>query len=322
MAFIKATPYARKIAGQYHIDLAAVTPSGPGGAVLERDVLRAREGRRRTRTVHVTPLARRIAEELHVDLNQVKGTGLGGKICRADVVAASDQPVYELQPGELREPLSGMRRTISRRMTEAAAIPTVTLTTKVDATAMEEMRQAVNERKGVHYTVNDLILKACARALLKHKRMLCSFAGDSIIYKNDINIGIAVSTGEGLLVPVLRDAEMLTLDEISGKAKELIRRARDRHVTPEECEGSTFTVTNLGMYGVEAFTPLIHSPNAAILGVCSMYDGVTVREGLVEARRLMHLCLTFDHRLMDAAEAAGFNLSVREFLEHPESLYP
>ncbi len=322
MAFIKATPYARKIAGQYHIDLAAVTPSGPGGAVLERDVLRAREGRRRASKVHVTPLARRIAEELHVDLDKVKGTGLGGKICREDVLAASDQPVYELQPGELREPLSGMRKTIARRMSEAAAIPTVTITTKADVTGMEEMRLANNEKQGVHYTVNDLILKACARALLKHKRLLCSFAGDSIIYKNDINIGIAVSTGDGLLVPVLRDADTMTLDEISVKAREIIKRARERHVTPEECEGSTFTVTNLGMYGVEAFTPLIHAPNAAILGVCSMYEGVTVRDGMVEARKLMHLCLTFDHRLMDAAEAAGFNLSVREFLEHPESLYP
>ena len=322
MAFIKATPYARKIAGQYHIDLAAVTPSGPGGAVLERDVLRAREGRRRASKVHVTPLARRIAEELHVDLDKVKGTGLGGKICREDVLAASDQPVYELQPGELREPLSGMRKTIARRMSEAAAIPMVTITTKADVTGMEEMRLANNEKQGVHYTVNDLILKACARALLKHKRLLCSFAGDSIIYKNDINIGIAVSTGDGLLVPVLRDADTMTLDEISVKAREIIKRARERHVTPEECEGSTFTVTNLGMYGVEAFTPLIHAPNAAILGVCSMYEGVTVRDGMVEARKLMHLCLTFDHRLMDAAEAAGFNLSVREFLEHPESLYP
>ena len=321
MAFIKATPYARKIARQYHIDLAAVTPSGPDGAVLERDVLRARETHRRLKTVPVTPLARRIAEELHVDLGQVKGTGLGGKICKSDVLAASDAPVYELQPGELREPLSGMRRTIARKMAEAAAVPTVTITTKVDVTKMEDMRLSFNEKNRVHYTVNDLILKACARSLLKHRRILCSFAGDSIIYKNEIHLGIAVSSGDGLLVPVLRDADTLTLDEISSKARELIKRARDRRVVPLECEGSTFTVTNLGMYGVEAFTPLLHSPNAAILGVCSMYDGVAVRDGFVEARRLMHLCLTFDHRLLDAAEAAGFNLTVREFLENPESLY-
>lgn len=322
MTFVKATPYARKIARQYHIDLTAVTPSGPGGAVLERDVIRAREGREKSREVPVTPLAERMARELHIDLNTVKGTGIGGKISKADIIAASGQRSAELQPGELREAMSPMRRAIAAAMADSLAIPSVTVTTKVDVTRMEELRASVNSGGKIHLTVNDLVLAACARALKKNRKMLCSFAGDSIIYKTSINIGMVVSLPEGILVPVIRDADTLALPELADAAHDLSRRARNHRLTPSECEGSTFSVTNMGMYGVEAFTPVIHSTNAAILGVCSIYGGVSQKDGRIEARKLLHICLTFDHRLLDGADAAKFNLSVREYLENPESLIP
>ncbi len=129
-----------------------------------------------------------------------------------------------------------------------------------------------------------------------------------------------MSLDEGILVPVLKEADTLTPEELAEKAHDLIRRAREKSVTPDECSHSTFTVTNMGMYGVEAFTPMLHLPEAAVLGVCSIYDGCAVKDGAVEVRKLMHICTTFDHRLLDGAQAAVFNLAVREFLEHPESL--
>lgn len=323
MAFVKATPYARKIAKQYHIDLSAVEPSGPGGAVLARDVERARAGHKRLREVPVTPLALRIAASMHIDLDKVKGTGIGGKISKADVLAAAGRTESVLQPGELKKSMSPMRRSIAAQMTAAAMVPTTTVTTKVDVTALEDLRLHHNEHAAVHYSVNDLILRATAKALTKHREMLCSFAGDSIIYKTEINLGMAVSVedGGGLIVPVLRGADQLTMDELSACAHELARRTRDRRISPEECKGSTFTVTNLGMFGVEAFTPLLNLPDAAILGVCSIYNGVTVKEGAVEVRKLMHLCLTIDHRVLDGAAGARFNLTVKEYLEPPESLF-
>ncbi len=320
MTFVKATPYARKTAKQYHIDLSAVTPTGPDGAVKARDVLRAREGRQRIREVFATPLARRIADSMHIDLEGIRGTGIGGRIGKDDVLHAAGKADYVLQPGELRESMSSMRRVIAASMSEAAAIPTVTVTTKVDVTRLQEMRLHHNGKSKIHYTVNDLVLMAAAKALLKNKRLLCSYAGDRIIYKNDINIGIAVSLDEGILVPVLKEADTLTPEELAEKAHDLIRRAREKSVTPDECSHSTFTVTNMGMYGVEAFTPMLHLPEAAVLGVCSIYDGCAVKDGAVEVRKLMHICTTFDHRLLDGAQAAVFNLAVREFLEHPESL--
>ncbi len=290
MTFVKATPYARKTAKQYHIDLSAVTPTGPDGAVKARDVLRAREGRQRIREVFATPLARRIADSMHIDLEGIRGTGIGGRIGKDDVLHAAGKADYVLQPGELRESMSSMRRVIAASMSEAAAIPTVTVTTKVDVTRLQEMRLHHNGKSKIHYTVNDLVLMAAAKALLKNKRLLCSYA------------------------------DTLTPEELAEKAHDLIRRAREKSVTPDECSHSTFTVTNMGMYGVEAFTPMLHLPEAAVLGVCSIYDGCAVKDGAVEVRKLMHICTTFDHRLLDGAQAAVFNLAVREFLEHPESL--
>lgn len=321
MAYVKATPCARRVAKQYHIDLASVTPTGPGGAVVERDILNAKQGRQKKSRVPVTPLARRIADSMHIDVSGLSGTGTGGRISKADVLNAAGQKDVELMPGELWQPMNSMRRTIAAQMTEASLVPTVTVTTKVDVTRLTELRLMHNEKHAVHYTVNDLVLMAVAKALKKNKRILCSYAGENIIYKNDINLGMAVSLeDEGLLVPVIREADLLTPDELAETAHDLTRRTREKKISPDECRGSTFTVTNMGMYGVEAFTPMLHLPNAAVMAVCSIYDGCAVRDGAIEVRKLMHICLTFDHRLLDGAQAAKFNLAVREYLENPESL--
>ena len=321
MAFVKATPYARKVAKQYHIDLAAVKPTGPGGAVLERDVIAAREGRQKRPAVPVTPLAERMARSMNIDLRNVRGTGIGGKISKKDVLNAAGRGAGEMVPGEHREALTGMRRVIAEKMTASLSIPTVTVTTKVDVTELMAMREERNRSSAQHVSVNDLILMAVAKALARNPRMLCRFDGDGIIYVDDVNIGMAVALDEGLLVPVIKNADKKSLLELSEEAKNLARRAREKHLSPDECRGATFSVSNMGMFGVEAFTPILNPPDSAILGVCAVSDAWVIREGVPRVRKVMRICLTFDHRVMDGAQAAKFNLSVREHLEHPESLF-
>lgn len=318
MSEIKSSPYARKIAKQYHIDLQAVRPSGLHGEIQSADVERAHEGRERTREVPVTPLAMRIADSLSIDLSKIHGTGPGGKISKADVLSATGSIEPELMPGELRETLTGMRKVISERMTEAAKVPTCTVTTKVDMTALLSAREKYNKSHDPHCSINDLILFAVSHALTEHKRFLCSFDRNSVIYKNEINLGIAVAVEDGLIVPVLKNADLLTLSELASSAHELVRRARNRTLQTEECRGNTFTVTNLGMFGVEAFTPLINLPDAAILGVCAVSDGCLIMNDKPVVRKVMRICLTFDHRMLDGSEAAKFNLDVRKYLENPD----
>lgn len=321
MSFVKATPYARRLAEKYNMDLAAAVPTGPDGAVKGRDVLAARDARVKNRRVPVTPLARRMAESMNISLEGIAGTGIGGKISKKDILSAAGEKRQELMPGELRVPLSGMRRSAAAHLTVAARVPTSTVTTKADVTALTEMRLHFNETHDFHVTIGDLVTMAAAKALKKNKRMMCSFDTDSIIYKNEVNIGIAVAVPEGLIVPVLRNAADLGIRDFAVRAHALIKKAREKKLDKRDLAGGVFTVTNLGMFGVEAFTPMLNLPQAAIMGVCAIYDGVTVRNGMAEVRKLVHICTTFDHRALDGADAARFNLAVREFLENPESLF-
>ena len=315
MGEIKATPYARKMAAQYHIDIEAVEATGAHGEITSRDVERTRAGRLMAREVPVTPLAVRIAEARHIDLSRVRGTGIGGKISKADVLRATGRIEPELKPGERREVLTGMRRIIADRMTEAAQIPTCTVTTKADVTDLIEVREAFNSSHDEHYSINDLVLYAVVRALREDRTLLCSYDSDSVIIKDAVNLGVATAVEGGLLVPVVKDADVLTLQELRDAVKGLVKRARQKTLMPDELKGNTFTVTNLGMYGVEAFTPLINPPDAGILGICAVTDGVKVTDGQLSIRSFMRLSLTFDHRLINGAEAAAFNLLIKRYLE-------
>ncbi len=302
----KATPYARKIAAQYHIDLQAVSPSGPDGEIIASDVEKAHSGRKSIREVPVTPLASRIAAEKGIDLSKIRGTGIGGKISKADVLAASGTEEIPLLPGELRVPMSPMRLRIRDQMTKAAQVPTATVITRIDATALLAKRRELKE-KGSAVTLNDLILFAVSRTLAKHKRLLCSYDENNVILKQEVNLGVATSVEDGLIVPVVREADLLSLGELSDAVRALVEKARNKTITNPDCEGHTFTVTNLGMYDVEWFTPMLNLPDAAILGV-----GAAVKEG---RKFTMRLCLTYDHRLLDGAAAACFNRDLKAFLE-------
>ena len=264
----------------------------------------------------VVPAARRLALEHGFDLSTVKGTGPGGRILIADVEKAVEAPV---QQSASVIPVKGIRQTIASRMLESLqTMAQVTLTTEVDMT--EAIR--LIHKQSLHQTVPRLgplhpVVKATARALSEHPRMNALQREDRIELMEEINIGVAVSLPEGLIVPTLRQADRKTLAEIATEARDLAERGRQGKAAPEEVTGGTFTVTNLGAYGIDAFTPIINPPQVGILGVGRVVEKAAVHQGEITKRSMMVLSLTFDHRAVDGAPAAEFIRAIKEHLEDP-----
>ena len=255
--------------------------------------------------VKASPLARKIAAKLGVDLSQVTP---------APAAAAAEQ-----MDGDTVEKLSGMRKVVAQRMQQShTEIPPVTQVTKVDVTALMQFRRELLEKTGKKYSVNDLILKATAKCLAAHPEMLVSFDGSQIIHRAHVNLGMAVALDTGLIVPVIRDADKLSLDALAACAKDLAARAKDGGLTPDDYKGSTFTVSNLGMFGIEMFTPIVNQPDAAILGVTAVEDELVMEaDGTISKHQVMRLCCTFDHRAMDGAVEARFGMALRDLLQSP-----
>ena len=288
--------------------------------------------------IKASPLARKIAVKLGVDLAQVTPGGTSGRVRADDVRAYAAQapaapapaPIpapapatpaapAELADGDTAEKLSGMRKVVAQRMLQShTEIPPVTQVTKVDVTALMQFRRELLEKTGKKYSVNDLILKATAKCLAAHPEMLVSFDGDRIIRRAHVNLGMAVALDTGLIVPVIRDADKLSLDALSARAKDLAARAKDGGLTPDDYKGSTFTVSNLGMFGIELFTPIVNQPDAAILGVTAVEDELVMEpDGTIAKHQVMRLCCTFDHRAMDGAVEARFGMDLRDLLQSP-----
>lgn len=290
--------------------------------------------------VRISPLARKTAAKLGVDYSGIKGTGPMGRIVQKDILAAAEtvkaapavaaapaapKPAaqtagsVELMDGDEVVKLSGMRKVVAERMTKSAQeIPVVTQNVKIDVTDLMAFRKKVNSELGVKYSLNDYILKAAAKALRNNRHILVSIDGDKIIKRAHVNIGMAVALDDGLIVPVLKDADKMGLDEISRAAKDLAERARTNKLGMDEYKGSTFSISNLGMFGVETFDPIINQPDSGILGVCAVQDELVMdEEGNISKRQFMRISFTFDHRLIDGATAAKFELAVRELLENP-----
>jgi len=263
--------------------------------------------------VPASPIARRLAREHGIDLTRVEGTGPQGRVRREDVERAIEA-AKAVAPSGL--PFAGMRRTIARRMTGSLqAMAQVTLCTEVDVTELVRLRKHLRREFEVTYT--DLIIQAAARALEKHRRLNASLEDEEIRLHDHIHLGMAVALEEGLVVPVIRDANRKTLREIARETKDLAQRARDGALSMDEMTGSTFSVTNLGGYGVDGFTPIINPPEAAILGVGRIVEKPAAYRGAVALRQMMVLSLTFDHRIVDGAPAADFLHTVAEMLEMP-----
>lgn len=272
----------------------------------------------------VSPRARRVAAELGVDWTQLAGSGRTGRIRERDVRAAAPavQAVPSSDQGPVRiVPISPMRKVIAERMVAAAQTTApVTLTTRADATNLVNLRnqfKTVAAADAVIPSYSDFILKLTALALREHPMLNANWTPDGIRMLEAIHIGIAVDTEAGLLVPVIRDVPALNLRQIAAVSRELIEQARSRQLKPEQMQGGTFTITNLGMYGVEAFTPIISLPQCAVLGLGRICREPAVLNDQIVPRDRMTLSLTFDHRVIDGGPAARFLDTLRRYVEQP-----
>ncbi len=321
------TPAARKLAAQHNLDPTSLTGTGPGGRITREDVQQAIDnppaaappapGRR----APVTPAARKLAAQHSLDPTSLTGTGPGGRITREDVQQAIDAaapaptPAAPAPAASQSVPLRGMRRVIAERMHKSLQdTAQLTMTTEVDVTQLIERREEV--RRTFNTTYNDFIIQACAHALLRHPRMNASLEGDALQLHGAVHVGFAVALNEGLIVPVIHDADTKPLKTIAEEARALAEKARAGKLTLEEVSGGTFTVSNLGMAGVDAFTPILNSPQTGILGVGRIVDKPVVYQGEITKRSMLVLSLTFDHRVIDGAPAGAFLGSVAELLSH------
>jgi pyruvate dehydrogenase E2 component (dihydrolipoamide acetyltransferase) len=287
--------------------------------------------------IKISPLAKKTAKKLGVVYTSLKGSGPGGRIIQQDILKKAEEPKVEvpvqvsaepaakksesieLMDGDTVVKLSGMRKTIAERMYKSHnEIPVVTQDVKIDVTKLMEFRKQLNANRETKLSVNDFMLKAVAKALKNNKNILVSLDGDKIIKRAHVNLGMAVSMDEGLIVPVIKDADKMGIEELSAAAKDLAVRAREGKLNMDEYKGSTFTISNLGMYGVESFTPIINQPDAAILGVNTIQSELDMDdEGKVFKKQVMKISLTFDHRLLDGSAAAVFQLDIKKLLEEP-----
>jgi pyruvate dehydrogenase E2 component (dihydrolipoamide acetyltransferase) len=331
-----ATPRARALARERGVDLHAVAGRGPGGRIHAADVPDATPtavpGAARDGGIKATPLARRIAAAHDLDLASINGTGPDGLIVREDVEAASRPsapvvPSPDLDVSETVVPLTGVRRVIGDRMSQSAfSAPHVTLMTEAEATNLVSARAQVNEElaageaSGVKISFNTLLVALAARALREHPYLNARLDADGIHLLGDINIALAVDTERGLMTPVLRDVNRLALAEIQHGYDAVIARALAGASLPEDYEGATFTITNLGSLDIDGFTPIINPPQAAILGVGRIVEKPVARDGAMVIRPMVTLSLSFDHRIVDGAPAARFLQRIKQLVERPMAL--
>ena len=336
-----ASPRARRAAREAGIDLAQLAGSGPDGRIVERDVLGFLAERPAElpagRGVKATPLAAKAAQALGVNLSEIAGSGVRGRILKADVEAVAERhapgsvpaAVPAVSPAAASESVSvtGLRRIIAERMAAShRATARVTLMTEADATllveAREKLKAAVEREWGFAPGFNDLLAICVARALIEFPYMNARLSpdGQAIERMPSVNLGMAVDTNRGLLVPVIRNVGEKGLRAFGTEFRALVERARAGRALPDDLAGGTFTITNLGMYDVGAFTPIINLPEAAILGAGRIQPQPVVRNGEIVIRQIWVLSLAFDHRLVDGAPAARFLQRIKQLVEDPYPL--
>ena len=276
--------------------------------------------------VKASPLARRIARERGIELSAISGTGPEGRIVAEDVERAEQAPAAvpagaAAPVGEVEAiPLTGMRKTIARRMTEAWEAPAFQIAMTADMSAAVRLREKLVERMAegdAKPTYSDILAKVAAVALMRHRAVNALFAGDEIQIQPTANVGFAVAVPNGLVVPVLRSAETKTIQQLAAERAEVVGRIREGKLRQDDLEGGTFTISNLGMYGVERFVAVLNPPQAAILAVGAIEERAVVSDGELAARPVMELTLTCDHRSVDGATASEFLRTVKQFLEEP-----
>jgi len=270
--------------------------------------------------VKASPLAARLAAERGIDLGRVQGSGEGGRIVKRDIEAYVPAPAagFGAVESSVDTPVTQMRKTIARRLAESKfTAPHFYLKLSVDMGAAVEARKAINAEEGVKVSFNDMVVKAVSLALKKHPAVNSAWMDTHIRTNDHVHIGVAVAVEDGLLVPVVRHADRKSLTEIGAEVKDYAGKAREKKLQPSDWEGNTFTISNLGMFGIEDFTAIINPPDACILAVGGISDVPVVRDGQVVPGKIMKLTLSCDHRVVDGATGAAFLQEVKSLLEHP-----
>lgn len=324
--YVLATPYAKKLAREKGVELAAIPGTGPKGTVVAKDVESFSAGPK------TSPMAALLAAELGVDLATLE---VNGRVMKADVLAAAgkttaaapvaaaaDAPcgANDLPPVKV----SPLRRSIAANMTKSwTTSPRVTFTHPVDATAMKDLRSKLKDGlkdQGIKLTYNHILMKVVAKALTEFPDVNASFADNLLTRHPHVSLGLAVAKGDGLIVPNVKCAEEKSLGQIAQETEALIEATRSGKIAIEDMTGGTFTISSLGPYGVTNFSPIINQPELAILGVCDMVETPVVRDGAIVIRTMMNLCLTADHRVIDGVMASKFLKRIVELLENPYQL--
>lgn len=281
--------------------------------------------------VFASPLAKKIAEEKGIDINAVGGTGEGGRIVKRDVdhytpytpaekVPISNNAVAGVE-SYIDEPVSQMRKTIARRLAESKfTAPHFYLTLDINMESAMNARKALNAMEGVKVSFNDMVIKAVAHALKQNPNVNSSWMGDFIRRNQHVNIGVAVAVEDGLLVPVVRFADTKGLLQISAEVREFAKKAKDKKLQPSDWEGNTFTISNLGMFGIESFTAIVNPPDSCILAIGGIKEVPVVKNGQVVPGNVMKVTLSCDHRVVDGATGAAFLQTFKQFMENPVSM--
>ncbi len=312
---IKISPRAKKIAQDLGVDFSLVVGTGPGGAITEEDIKAFDE---KPAQKKVSPAAAIAAEQLDVDTNKIQKET---RIMKDDVIKfkLNEELMKYASPMETRASMTTMRKVIAKRMHESVQTsPTVNYNLKVDTTAMKQLKEDLKETVKVSYT--DILVKIVSMVLLEHPLLNSSIDGNEIVTRNYVNMGVAVALSEGLLVPVVKYANVKGLKDISKEIKDLGQKAKTNELTADELTGGTFTITNIGMFGIESFSPIINQPEVAILGVNTIEEEARVIDGEIKIKPMMNLSLTADHRVVDGAVAASFMSRLKQYIEKPGML--
>jgi pyruvate dehydrogenase E2 component (dihydrolipoamide acetyltransferase) len=324
---VKASPAARRLAQKLGVGLSQVNGSGPNGRVVAWNVTEAAKSsnaKSQPDAGRISPVAQRVAADLGVDLTQVRGSGPGGVITRKDVELAAQSPVLETGPDTsfTIDSFTRIQRVMAERMTQSfSTAPHFYLHVDVDARQLVALREQLlprlEKRDRVHITFTDLLIYLCACVLPKHPLVMAQWTPEGLKKFNRVHIGIAVETENGLVVPVIRDADKLGLVEIARRRVDLAERARQGKLLPNEFEEGVFTITNLGMYRIDSFDAILNPPQAAILAVGQIKERGLVENGQLIPAAMMNLSLSVDHRVLDGARAARFLNELVETMEIP-----
>ena len=325
---VKSSPYARKLADEVGIDIALVAGTGPEGRVVAKDVEAFKESGPR---IKMTPVAEKMAADLKIDVSQIAGTGPGGKITKEDIeqfVARQKAPAekktgeVKMEEGDKLVKLTSMRKVIARKMLESCnQAAQAYMTNSIDATLIQEFREKIlktaEKKHGVRVTITDFVIKITAMAIERHPVINTRWTADGILFLKNINIGMAMAIKDGLVVPVIHNANKKSIIQIAKDRTALIDKGRGGKLGPAEMTGGTFTVSAMGMFGTELFTAIINQPENAILGVGAIIDKPVVVNKQIVIKPMMNLSLTYDHRTIDGAEAGQFLRTLKELHDDP-----